>query len=329
MSPKVQQTLRVTLRAYVVVFVLAITCQSFLLFLVWGTGQDWVSFSGRFATSPAMAGLFAVLAAYIGARSLNKQLVHTKEKAADESWWQQFEWVTDRIISTGAKDEKDEPRLPLSLAFDLMTSLSKTARAPFQKDAVGGILEHYLRDSQKQQEGSPEEGEAETSEGLNIDAASANSLRNLIAVLPKEASSSASARRVLHAYERGPGYEEAVLKALRHQYATIDSDLEPGFRSDALVAVGPEKLAVEVKLSLRQPSHFEKAARQLASVVEREKASWGVIVTQPPSVQSSRGEGAISALQKWRDAGIHLIEWEPQEPSGALRDRIAAAISNR
>ncbi|MFJ4264359.1 hypothetical protein ACIPYU_18110 [Paenarthrobacter nicotinovorans] len=327
--PKVRKPVRVGLCIYVTVFVLAVTFQAILLFLVWGTQEDWVSYSGRFATSPAMAGLFAVLAAFIGARSLNKQLVHTKERAADESWWQQFEWVTDRIISTGEKDEKEESRLPLSLAFDLMTSLSKTARAPFQKDAVGGILDHYLRDFRKQQDRTSEQNEAETSEGTNIDAASANSLRNLIATLPKETPSSASARRVLQAYERGEEYEYEVQRALRHLFVPVQPRIEPGFGADAIIEVASRDVVVELKLSMLNPNSFDKTAKRLAQVMEREGAAVSVIITPAPSIKSSVDSRFKSLIETWQRRGVHLIEWDPTEPSSALREKMLEAINDR
>lgn len=86
-----------------------------------------------------MAGLFAVIAAVIaaviGAWSLNRQLTHTKRRAEDETWWEQFEWVTDRIVSPDEdeteKAKKAKDRLPSSLAWRLKPDTSPKTTTSF------------------------------------------------------------------------------------------------------------------------------------------------------------------------------------------------------
>lgn len=116
----------------------------------WKTGAEWEAFLLRFTTSPAAAGIAALLAAIIAARSFAKGLNHTKQEAqanrdkeAAEKWWEQFEWVSDRIVP---KDPKQE-RLHNGLATALLGALEKAASGEFQRGAVNGIRDTYLRGS--------------------------------------------------------------------------------------------------------------------------------------------------------------------------------------
>lgn len=119
-----------------------------VVLVVWKPWSRWVSFGEDFATSPAMAGLAAVLAASIGARALKNQLDHAQSEArharrrdAEASWWKKFEWVTDRILP---KDKDKQEKLDSELALSLATSLQKMSTANFQKVAVDGVIQHYL-----------------------------------------------------------------------------------------------------------------------------------------------------------------------------------------
>ena len=286
-----------------------------------------------------MAGAFAVIAASIGAWQLSKQLAHTKEKASDEAWWQQFEWVTDRIISPGNKSETNSSRLPMSLAFDLMTSLSKVTRAPFQKDAVGGILDHYMKDFQNQHQGSgdPDEAkattqpgereEAPTPEGPSMDAAAAKSLRNLLNVLPESSPSSASARRVLAAYD-SENYEQEVAKALRHQGFDVVLNAirmhgpdRHASEADVIATRGSKKIIVEIKMALLTRNGAVMTANALRQLMILEKATHGVVIT-PPTEAGPR----IAADLALR--GIHLVEWEPSMRSYELKRRIEGFLDD-
>jgi hypothetical protein len=307
---------RTFLYAYTVVLLSVTSVQALCLFFLWRPPQDWVSFTARFITSPAIAGVFAVIAASIGARQLSKQLSHTKKKAADEAWWQQFEWVTDRIISPEEADKKNSPTLPTSLAFDLMTALADIAEGGFQESAVGGILDHYLRDFPKQQEGSgdPEETEEtnqsvereETSsnDGPSMDATAAKSLRNLISHLPESSSSTESARRALAAY-----YVTEVAKALRHRGFDVTQQVvrrngPANVHADIIASRGSEKVIVDVRQSLLSPTDARRASFMLEQMMRLEDTRHGVIVT-PPSKAARLLSGDLSRR------GIHVVEWEP------------------
>jgi hypothetical protein len=284
------------------------------------------------------------MAAWIAASQLSKQLKHSKEKAADEAWWQQFEWVTDRIISSGQKGKKVDTRLPSSLAFDLMTSLSGSARASFQEDAVAGILNHYLKEfitpeaqSQEQDETPNSDGprtdasdgpRTDASDGLlkfasdgpTMDAAGAKSLRNLIDVLPE--SSRAPARSVLKAYEHQE-YEQEVLKALRHRFgASLQTDEEAILGADAVIQFGSRRIAIEVKLSIAGTGVLEKTGERLQLAMDMENATAGVIITPPTSQNLGP---AIENLGKNR---IHLIEWKPSMRSYALYHGITSVLGD-
>ena len=274
-----------------------------------------------------MAGLFAVIAAVIGAWSLHRQLVHTKQKAEDEAWWEQFEWVTDRIISPDGdeteKATKAKDRLPKSLAYNLMTALSKSARADFQKAAVAGIFRHHLRDAAPPDE---QDGTA-TSDGPRMDATEAESLRALLAVVPDDSTSSETAHRLLSDYDRYKryrGYEDDVQRALDHRFGE-DYSPSPGgdFGADAILEIGSYKLVIEVKQSIPGRSVLMKTIHRLRSVVDREGANAGIIVTPPLSPTLSAT--AIAALGKDR---IYLVEWDPSEMSGALKEKIQKNFPN-
>lgn len=337
--PFLRRHARTVVYCYATVLLVVISIQALCLVFLWRPPQDWISFGARLATSPAMAGAFAVIAASIGAWQLSKQLTHTKEKAADEAWWQQFEWVTDRIISPGQKGETNNSALPSSLAFDLMTSLSKVARAPFQKDAVGGILNHYVKYFPKEHGGSREHDEtqasaqsgereeAPTTDGPSMDAAGANSLRNLLNVLPQSSPSIASARRVLEVYD-SENYEQEIAKALRHQGFDV---VLPGMKkptpgdyiseADLIATIDSKKIIADVKLSLRTRAGVERAGREIRKLMDHERATHGVIIT-PPTEAGPRIATDL-ALQ-----GIHLVEWEPSMRSHELRRRIEGFLAD-
>lgn len=331
--PKTRRVGRIVTRAYITLLLLATTVQAVVLFLLWKwPSYGWGALADRFVTSPAMAGLFAVIAAVIGAWSLNRQLTHTKQKTEDEAWWEQFEWVTDRIVSPDNETEKSKDAkdpLPKSLAYNLMTALSKTARAPFQKAAVAGIFSHYFRDNP-----SPTRDGAETSDDPHMDATEAESLRALLATLPSDSTSNVGAQKLLSAYDRYHRYEEEVQKALRHRYGPAHSEpsrVDVG--ADATIEFGTYKLLVEVKESLRSRSALTKTIEQLRKAAAREGAAGAVIITNRPSLISSlpreQSKQILNQLQEMSEEGIHLIEWVPAEGSGALRDRIRAILPNK
>lgn len=308
---------------YAAVLLTVVSIQALCLFFLWRPPQDWVSFGARVVTSPAMAGLFAVVAATIGAVQLSKQLSHTKEKAADDAWWQQFEWVTDRIIAPGQKSEADSSRLPMSLAFDLLNALARSAAATFQEAAVAGILNHYLKDFRKQQAMLPDQDETSTSNGPttnssngpSMDSEGAESLRNLIDELPE--SSRARARTVLKAYERQ--YEQDVVKALDHVFGDAvhtQDPVVPG--ADAVIQLGSRRAIVEARQSIRETHRLQKIIPEVKDRMIRGDAEIGMIIT-PPAPRNP----ASPVFRGLARNGIHLIEWEPSMGSFALRSSVS------
>lgn len=321
--PVTRRVGRIVLRTYVTLLLLAVTVQAVVLFLLWKwPSYDWGTLVDRFVTSPAMAGLFAVLAAVIGAWSLHRQLTQTKRRAEDDAWWVQFEWVTDRIVSPDEdeteKAKKAKDRLPKSLAYNLMTALSKSARAGFQKAAVAGIFDHYRLGETP----SPEEVGTETSDESRMDATEAESLRALLAELSSDTTSSENAHRLLSAYD----YEDEVQKALRHRFGPAHSEPGRDFGADAIVDFGSYKLVMEVKQSVTNHHILERTGKRLRSVMDRVGAAGGVIVTAPPSLKSSDDTLTKDRIQELSKEGIHLIEWAPAEKSGALQNKIRAIL---
>lgn len=308
----IQQAGRTILPYYVAALLLACSVQAVCLLLLWQPPQDWVSFAARFATSPAIAGLFALGAAIIGARSLGNQLTHTKDKSADEAWWQQFEWTTDRVIPSADVGA----RLPLSLAFDLMTSLSRSARVPFQKDAVEGILKHYLKDLEKDEDGSSS-GQDQTTvpEAQELDAAGASSLGNLITALPSSSPTRESARRLLEAYE----YENQVLKALRH--LGFELQRQVGQPSGGVVFVNAsERVVLEAKGAVTGHAMLERTINNVRRAMAIAEASRGVVVTPPTRFKIG--------LRDLSAEGISLLEWEPRLGSSELERQIKKVLQN-
>lgn len=316
---------RKLLYGYTIVLLVVISIQSVCLFFLWRPPQDWVSFIARFVTSPAFAGVFAVIAATIGARQLAKQLLHTKKKAADEAWWQQFEWVTDRIITPDKGGKTSGSKLPMSLALDLIASLTTIADGPFQKSAVEGIANHYLLDftklPQDDSEGrgapettipSSERAEDPSSEGSSMDEAAAKSLGNLLKHLPESSASSESARRALGAY-----YEQEVGSALRHRGfdVVLGARIVNGtqlLEADIIATRGSKKVIVDVKYSLRTLNGARMTAKGLRTMMAVERARYGVIVT-PPSKTAALFAGDLAAT-----SGIHIVQWEPSMRSSEL-----------
>ncbi|MCC9178621.1 restriction endonuclease [Arthrobacter sp. zg-Y750] len=311
--PVLRRNERIFVCVYSVLLALVVGGQTLCLSFMWRPPQDWLSFGARFVTSPAIAGLFAVVAASIGAWQLSKQLTHTKEKAADEAWWQQFEWVTDRIISSG---DKEQIQLPSSLAFDLMTSLSSSARAPFQKDAVGGILTHFL----ERNEGLHGRDKTTTSDAApNMDSAGASSLRTLLNVLPESSPSSTSARQVLANYD----YEQEILKALLHRgFDVVLPNRVDHSGIDAIITSGSKKVIVDVKLTVRARHHLLRAVEQLKNAMHQERTTYGAIITRPTRLDTE----FVSSLSI---QGIHLVEWEPSMGSLKLSSQIKDLLGEK
>lgn len=313
--------------SYAAVLLLVTSVQAVCMLLIFRSSEEWArswaSFGRDFATSPAAAGICAVIAASLGAWQLTKQLNHSKDKAAQEAWWQQFEWVTDRIISSSKQDEKDDIRLPSSLALDLMNSLAASAsKKTFQKAAVAGILKHYLQDSGQARTDSQDEGPTpngpatKASGGPILDSEGAESLRNLMKLLPE--SSRAPARIALQAYEND--YEDEGLKALRHRLGdAIRIQEEPLLGISAVISKESERIAVKVQ-AVRDSQMLEDISQRLQLVMGQVGASSGVIITTPTNLNV----GGPTLKKLFKNGMIHLVEWDPSEGSSALHRRVMA-----
>lgn len=292
---------RIFVYVYSGVLLIVLGAQTLCLFLLWRPAQAWVTFGAQFVTSPAIAGLFALTAAIIGAWQISKQLAYTKQKAAAEAWWQQFEWVTDRIISS---QKKNPARIPASLAFSLMTSLSKTATEPFQESAVEGIIIHYLSEFEKQNDGSVGQSDKSVPDAAGtMDAAGAESLRNLLDALPTRPATTGlreSARRFLQTFD----YEAEVMAALRHQGIEVSpshAKMDAGY--DAIISFGKTKAALIIKVAITRSSSLFLASEYLQKSVAQAQVACGIIVSPPTDYGSSPSSRM--------PPGIHLIEWEP------------------
>lgn len=307
---------RAFLYSYAVVLLLVVTVQALCLFLLWRPPQVWISFIRDFSTSPAIAGLFALVAALVGARSLGNQLVHTKEKAADEAWWQQFEWVTDRLIPSATNKDS---LLPLSLAFDLTSSLSEqasrnVARAPFQQAAVDGFIDHYLIG--RAAESPAPQGQPSVSDRQGMDEAAASSLRNLINTLPSTSRSTGTAERVLQGYE----YEREVMNALRHQgFGFLEPQRMGRLQPDAVFTSGSETVVLEVKLSIPTDSMLHRMNDRMREMKEQFGATRGLVV-MPPKGMVKRADYAPE--------GFDIVEWDPATMrSSTLKSKIQEVLS--
>lgn len=277
-----------------------------------------MSFGSQFITSPGSAGIFAVLAASLGAWQLSRQLNHAKAKSADEAWWQQFEWVTDRIISTA---ENKSPVLPSSLAFDLMTSLSRSANAAFQKDAVGGVLTHYLNGLMKQNDppfGGPETTSPHTGSGM--DAAGANSLRTLLNSLPNSSPSLQSGRDILREYD----YTQEIIKALRHHgFEVFVSEPTKNSISDVRISLGAKQAILDVKSSIVANVMLQSAVARMEMALARTGVGFGVIVTRPDVM----GSTWLSSAPMPKN--IRLVVWEPGMSSSSLSSPIKSILAEK
>lgn len=279
----------------------------------WKSGAEWEAFLQRFITSPAAAGSAALLAAIIAARSFAKGLAHTKQEAqanrlkeAAEAWWEQFEWVTDRIVP---KDPKQE-RLHKGLATSLLRALKATAEGKFQREAVDGIRLTYVRGT-----------------AVPLSEATLGELRAQLREVRTFAEASwISGDTALQNHVRAYVYLLEILVALRTTWEPADIIVEPAekyrwkaqSKVHALVRVG--RKWVVVNGTTRQATDLRmRAATSLDRVIEHMdelNADFLVVV-------------ALNPLQNetWQqthheDARIRLIHWDPEEDASELRKRI-------
>ena len=77
---------------------------------------DWIV---RFTTGSGLAGLCALVAACIAYMGVGRTVHNQQKIREDEKWWQQFNWLMDRVFpATG-----QEHSLPLEVASTLLTGL--------------------------------------------------------------------------------------------------------------------------------------------------------------------------------------------------------------
>lgn len=239
--------------------------------------------------------------------------------------------MTDRIIAQpGQKSEEDGPKLPASLAFDLITSLSAVARAKFQKDVVGGILGHYLKDFAK--EGLEDLDETKASDrhdatedvtatvSASIDSAAADSLRKLIKTLPESSRPGDSARSVLARYE-AENYEQEIARALRHRGfdvvlpGTLKTAATRVRYADIIVTLGDKKIMGEVRFTPSTPSALMNAGMFIKELMLQEGATHCVVFMRPTNV--ARLVAPELTLQ-----GIGAVLWDPSMGSFELKRQI-------
>jgi hypothetical protein len=291
--------------AYTVVLLLVVSIQAICLVFLWRPPASLVSFLERFVTSPAIAGFAAIGAAIIGARSISRQLRQTKEKAADDAWWEQFEWVTDRLIPSDRKD----PSLPRSLAFRLMTSLSRSTTRAFQSDAVDGILGHYWKESGPKN-GDPSELGSNGVQTNEMDETEARALRGLVESMPQTSPSTVPARQALAAYD----YESEGIKALRS--AGFALEFPKGQHApDAVVNFGTTPVPIDFKKKLPHSTPTSRTIADRAQKLHDQlNSSKYILITDIP-------------LEDIGSEDTRVVSWNPEEGASALRKHIEVALS--
>jgi hypothetical protein len=283
----------------------------------WKTGAEWEAFLQRFITSPAAAGTAALLAAIIAARSFAKGLNHTKEEAqanrskeAAEAWWEQFEWVTDRIVP---KDPKQE-RLHNGLATSLLGALEATAGGKFQRRAVDGIRDTYIRGT-----------------AIPLSKATLGELRAQLREVRTFAEASwISGDPKLKTHVQAYVYLLETLVALRTACKPEDIIIEPAehhswkpqCKAHALVRI--DRHWVVVNATSRQAENLDmKTKTDLDRVTDHMgdlKADFLVVVALNP-LQNVTWQETHS-----KDPCVRLIHWDPKEDAAELRKRIELHI---
>ncbi|MBG6192024.1 hypothetical protein IWX64_002993 [Arthrobacter sp. CAN_A212] len=309
--------LRRTIWSLVVLIGMVTVVVSFMLIVIpaalqWKSGQDWEDFGQAFATSPAAAGWAAVLAAVIAALTFNRGLRAERVKTAAESWWEKFEWVTDRVIPKDPKQERIAP----ALAADLLVSLSKMATERFQRDAVSGVSNHYLPGGE---------------DGLQSDApprdikTEARSFRNLADVTNSPAASNAAL---------AAEYDSAGLRALEGRWTRLGEleimprlQIRPGHftRPDALLSLKGRRIMVEFKSwDYLRPASLNRVLDFFELALAREVLTDLIVVSMaeiPPEVLAG-------GSQLRNSPQTHLIHWSNGESAEALVGQIDAIIES-
>ncbi|MBF4992727.1 hypothetical protein ITX31_01190 [Arthrobacter gandavensis] len=286
----------------------------------WKTGPAWEAFLLRFITSPAAAGTAALLAAIIAARSFAKGLKHTKEEAqanrrkeAAEAWWEQFEWVSDRIVP---KDPKQE-RLHNGLATALLGALETTADGDFQREAVDGIRHTYIRGSE-----------------IPLSEATLGELRARLREVRTFADGSwISGDESLQSHFRAHVFLLETLVALRTVWKpgdiVISDELprgNPQFRVqdwvDAVVRIDRHWVAVNTTQvrTVHTRSYVRRIADRLKPEHMNELNADFVVVVSRNQLRPGMWQGVAS------NPTVRLIHWDPKEGAAELRKRMELHI---
>lgn len=279
--------------------------------LQWKSGQKWEDFLQDFVTSPAAAGCAAVLAAVIASVTFNMGLKHSKEEAqatrrkeAAEAWWEQFEWVTDRIIPK----DSEQARIAKPLAADLLVSLDKMAAEDFQREAILGVINHYVLKT--------EDDAPLRSPDRDVNA-EARSFRNLA-----ESTNSTAASSAALAAE----YEQAGLRALSDAWEeTKEVQILPTIalhqgrviRPDAILNLKGHRIVVDFKAWNKfRPTSVDRTTDHFELAISQNILTDILVVSMaelPEDFSHARNN-------------IHVIHWSISEGAENLTSRISTLV---
>lgn len=244
------------------------------------SGGIWAS---AFVVSPGAGGVAAVVAASIGAVTISRQLRHNKRVEQDRSWWQGFEWATNRALPVDGSHE----RLPYALSINMLTPLSTSASNDVQREACSGFVDHLLtlrsgEETITEQPAAAPGHSTETSKGYR--SGQARALRAYVAANQGGAGRSSKAESLL--------YELNVLDAAEHAVATRGGTfIRPYFlrsrngsteRFDGLASIGkgravilvnPDEVSYKRVRALENESGLDLGDGSLAVVLVIQKRS--------------------------------------------------------
>lgn len=275
----------------------------------WKSSPEWEAFLIRFVTSPAAAGAAALLAAIIAAGSFARGLKHTKQEAQAKAWWEQFEWVSDRVVP---KDPKQE-RLHHGLATALLGALEATAGGAFQREAVAGIRHTYIRGT-----------------AIPLNEASLGELNAQLREVRTFAEASwIDPDQQLQTHFQSYSYLLEMLVALRSTWKPEDVILMP---PGALPAKLPSKAHAVIRTRRRRVVVSATSARNLHMVFRagQERLRNHMTVLQADCLVvvtlNTPQRGVLEYLDS--NPGTYIVQWHPDEGPAALRERIETHIES-
>lgn len=299
------------------------------LLLLWKPIDRWISFGEDFATSPAMAGIAAVIAATIGSRALKRQLDHTRDEAVhvraketEASWWEKFEWVTDRILP---KDH-GQKILEKPLALALSTSLLKMSTADFQREAVRGVINHYLApddDSDAQKPRSANASRGSESAGKSGDFLHA--LQEYVKATQGTPGGSGVASTVLMGVLYEIRVREALCSLVSFDDADSDTRFDLGNAPDGVISIGDQRFCIEIKARPDLSPSFVYQVAHTAAGWKHTANMKTVLVTTAEVPPQWRSRNKVLA-ERWGDS-LRIVQWLPEEGAEILVSRILASYS--